>query len=336
MISRRELLLTATAGSLSLSISPAAAAEPVNDIGFHKIGGIDQWIAIQGQDARNPIILYLHGGPSEAQSPFLKEFLPWERDFTVVNWDQRGSGKTFGRNGSSTPDMTVEKLADDAAEIAHLVCNRFSQRKVILVGQSWGSFLGVHVIKRRPAMFYCFVGTGQYSSIAAIMADRTKWARQKATETGDNATLQALDKAASLTNEHDRENALAKAGRKYVVSAPDEPYATMVRAFLGKPPYPKGDVADYANGNAFSGEKFRGVMATMDLYSLGPNMPVPFFVVQGRDDRITGFDPAKAFFDQLQAPKKAFVAIDGGHFACFTNPDGFVGALCKHVRPLAS
>jgi pimeloyl-ACP methyl ester carboxylesterase len=109
----------------------------------------------------------------------------------------------------------------------------------------------------------------------------------------------------------------------------------MVRGFLGNPPYPKGDIADYANGNAFSGKKFGGLMATMDLYALGPTMPAPFFVVEGRDDRITGFDPAKAFFDHVQAPKKAFVAIEGGHYACFTNPTQFVAALNKYARPLA-
>ena len=335
MISRRELMLTAAAGSFCLAVKPASAATRVDETGFQKIGGIDQWIAIQGQDTDNPVILYLHGGPSEAQSPFLKEFLPWQRDFTVVNWDQRGAGKTFGRNGFATPDMTVERLADDAAEIAHLVRSRFSQRKVILVGQSWGSFLGVHVIKRHPDLFHCFVGTGQVVSFAATVADHVQWARQKAVETGDKATLEALDKAASLSKEPDRENALAKAGRKYVVAEADQPYAKMVHAFLGKPPHPKGDVADYANGNGFSGEKLGRAMITMNLLALGVDMPIPFFVVQGRDDHIVGFEPAKAYVEELRAPSKAFVPIDGGHYACFTNPDQFVGALRKYARPLA-
>src|SRR5579872_6609572 len=99
--SRRAFTGLMIAGSLGLMARPASAAPGINESGFMKIGGIDQWIAIQGSDVRNPVILYLHGGPGEAQSPFLKQFLPWQRDFTVVNWDQRGAGKTFGRNGAA-------------------------------------------------------------------------------------------------------------------------------------------------------------------------------------------------------------------------------------------
>jgi fermentation-respiration switch protein FrsA (DUF1100 family) len=64
-------------------------------------------------------------------------------------------------------------------------------------------------------------------------------------------------------------------------------------------------------------------------------MPIPFFVIQGQDDHIVSFDAAKAYVDDLLAPKKAFIPIDGGHHACFTNAAAFVGALNKYVKPLA-
>jgi hypothetical protein len=102
-----------------LSERSRAAARAVDETGFVRIGGIDQWVGIQGRDIRNPASLYLHGGPGEAQSPFLKEFVPWETDFTVVNWDQRGSGRTYGKNGPatpgmSTPEMALERVSQDA------------------------------------------------------------------------------------------------------------------------------------------------------------------------------------------------------------------------------
>src|SRR5471032_2315488 len=103
--SRRQIFPLAL-GGLYLVGRAHAATGGIDESGFVRIGGIDQWISIQAQDRRNPVILYLHGGPSEAQSPFLSQFLPWQRDFTVVNWDQLGAGKTFGRNGAATPDMT--------------------------------------------------------------------------------------------------------------------------------------------------------------------------------------------------------------------------------------
>lgn len=103
MLSRRNMLSMAVSATF-LRAARTASCVPlaVNEQGFVPIGGIDQWIAIQGSNANNPVILFLHGGPAEAQSPFLKEFLPWEQQFTVVNWDQRGSGKTYGKNGDAT------------------------------------------------------------------------------------------------------------------------------------------------------------------------------------------------------------------------------------------
>ena len=131
-VSRRDLLIGA--GAAALSVRSAIAATPIDKAGFVQIGGIDQWIAIQGQNPANPTILYLHGGPGEAQSPFLKSFVPWEHDFTVVNWDQRGAGKTFEKNGEATPDMTLERLTDDAIEVTRHALKRLGKRKLSLVG----------------------------------------------------------------------------------------------------------------------------------------------------------------------------------------------------------
>jgi pimeloyl-ACP methyl ester carboxylesterase len=147
--SRRSILSVLAAAPVVFDRLALAATRSIDETGFLTLGGIDQWVGIQGSDLGNPVILYLHGGPGEAQSPFLKEFTAWEAAFTVVNWDQRGPGKTFGHNGPSTPDMTLDQMTQDAIEVAHHALRRLGKRKIILVGQSWGAALGVHVVKRR-------------------------------------------------------------------------------------------------------------------------------------------------------------------------------------------
>jgi pimeloyl-ACP methyl ester carboxylesterase len=333
-LSRRQFIQGSVGASLFLA-GRAMAAAGIDESGFVRIGGIDQWVAIQGRDHSNPLILYLHGGPGEAQSPFLKEFLPWHHDFTVVNWDQRGGGKTFGRGGASTPDMTLDRFVDDVIEIAQHLRTRLSQRKVILVGQSWGSILGVHAIRRRPDLFHAYVGTGQVVSITAAFTDLAAYARKKAIETGDAATLAELDKAATVPDPLRRLGALRRASSKWMLSESDLPYVRMIEDFKSHPPHTTGDATDWVNGTRFSGSTVGATMGAEDLRTLGLDMPIPFFVLQGRDDHITGFAPAKAYAEVVSAPVKAFVPIDGGHYACFTNPEAFVGALRKYVRPLA-
>ena len=120
-----------------------------------------------------------------------------------MNWDQRGSGRTYGKNGPSTPGMStpeeaLERVSQDVREVAEYAHRRLHTKKIILVGQSWGAELGLRVVKRWPELFHAFVGTGQPVSWHLKMESQERWAREQATAAGDQATLKALDDTASL------------------------------------------------------------------------------------------------------------------------------------------
>ncbi len=334
MITRREVLRGAAAViALPYCTSRArAASTAIDQRGFVRIGGIDQWVAVQGSNDTNPIILFLHGGPGEAQSPFLAEFVPWERDFTVVNYDQRGSGKTYGRNGASTPDMTVERMSADAVEVAQYALKKLAKPKLVLVGHSWGALLGLHAVTMRPDLFYAFVGTGQPVNWTLTIENRERWARKQAAAENDAVALKALNDAAMLPA-GDTKRMMASS--KWRFSESDKQYLELERAFVGAPPFPtKGDVADWIAGGDFTGPKVWAEIGAFDARSQFGALPLPFFVIQGRDDHTVSYDAAQAYVAQVRAPVKAFIPIDGGHFACFTDPTEFLAAMRAHVMPL--
>jgi pimeloyl-ACP methyl ester carboxylesterase len=129
---------------------------------YVKVGGIDQWIQIRGEDRDNPVILFVHGGPGASTIPISSAWQPWEKHFTVVQWDQRGAGRTFRATGESVaPTMTLEQMTRDGVELAEYLRAHLHQDRIVLIGHSWGSFLGIHIVKQRPDLFYAFVGTGQ-------------------------------------------------------------------------------------------------------------------------------------------------------------------------------
>lgn len=338
-ITRRHALGLVAAVPALFPEAGSASTRAVEETGFVRIGGIDQWIGIQGNDVRNPVLLFLHGGPAEAQSPFLQQFVPWERDFTVVNWDQRGSGRTYGRNGAatpgmSTPEMALERLCQDAREVAAHACKRLSRKKIILVGQSWGTELGLHVIKRWPELFYAFVGTGQVVSWGLSLQAQERWAQLQTSAAGDQATLQALRDTASLPETDMRR---IRAPRKYRMSPSDLEHLKIFQAFAGPPPpATPGDAADWIAGAGFTYPQLAPVEFAFDARKLGLDIPIPFFVIQGQDDHVTSFEAAQAYLAEVHAPRKAFISIAGGHWACFTNAAAFVEALRRNVRPLAS
>jgi pimeloyl-ACP methyl ester carboxylesterase len=129
---------------------------------FVDIGGIKQWVQIRGEDRDNPVLLFVHGGPGGTTLPISSGWRPWEKHFTVVQWDQRGAGRTYGAAGDTLgPTMTLERMTQDGVELAEYLRIHLHKDKIVLVGHSWGSFLGIHIVKQRPDLFYAYVGTGQ-------------------------------------------------------------------------------------------------------------------------------------------------------------------------------
>jgi pimeloyl-ACP methyl ester carboxylesterase len=242
-ISRRACVGAAAAAPMAIGRRGWAAERSIDEQGFVRIGGIDQWIAVQGQNRTNPAILFLHGGPGQASSPFLSDFIPWETDFTVANWDQRGAGKTYGRNGPATPDMSLDRMVADAIAVAEHLRGRLGKRKIVLVGHSWGSILGLEAVERRPELFHALVGTGQAVNGAAAMESQERWARQQATAAGDKDTLKALDAAAGLPASDPRR---VQAPGRWVLSASDVACLKLRSQVLGMPTSAgTGDAADY-------------------------------------------------------------------------------------------
>jgi pimeloyl-ACP methyl ester carboxylesterase len=250
----------------------------------------------------------------------------------VVNWDQRGSGKTYGKNGPGTPNMTLERMAEDAVEVVEYALEQLKRPKLVLVGHSWGAVLGFSAVQRRPDLFYAFVGTGQPVNWTLSLEDRERWARGQAEAQGVAATIQALDATAALPAS-DMKRVMAS--NKFRMSPADIQYLASQRDFIGSPPFPtKGNVADWLAGEDFTGPKLWPTIVTFDARTQFPSIPVPFFVIEGRDDHMISFDAAKEYVDEVRAPIKAFIAIDGGHFACFTDPTEFIDALSRCVAPL--
>jgi pimeloyl-ACP methyl ester carboxylesterase len=288
-LDRRRLLLGC--GAALTCAGEARASVAIDEQGFAPIGGIPQWIAIQGKENANPAILYLHGGPGEAQSPFLNSFTPWEQDFTVVNWDQRGAGKTFEKNGEATPDLTLERLTADAVEVTRLALNRLGKRKLVLVGQSFGAMLGLMAVRRAPELYYAFVGTGQFVNNALTMEYRERWARQQAVATHDQAGLKALDDVQTLSvNDWKR----IGASRKWMLLGPDQDYLKLQTDFMGSPDHPKPETQAWVKGYGFESSKIAAESIVFDAITAAPELPVPYILIQGRGDHITPFEPARA------------------------------------------
>ena len=328
-------LLAAGLGAPALSAESAAGG--VDQSTFVPLGGLDQWIGIRGEDRRNPVLLVVHGGPGEAQWPYADHYRGWEKRFTVVLWDQRGAGHTYGRYGAKTPDMTLDRIAGDGLELADHLRRTLGKRKIILLGHSWGSIVGATMAARRPEPFAAYVGTGQVESWKATVDGKFDILLAKARADGDAATVKQME-ATGRPDPKDSSQFFALSNRLNALEAPsDIAWIKSIRAEV--PASLKADpknFQDFMDGFDFSARQLLPDQMAADLAATAGRIETAFFLIQGRDDVITPTLAAVDYFDRVKAPYKKLVLIPGaGHFAYMTAPDAFLDALVDAVRPVA-
>lgn len=312
------------------------APNGVDEARYVEIGGIEQWITIRGEDRDNPVLLFLHGGPGDATNPWgYAVFRPWLKTFTVVQWDQRGAGRTLGKNGPSLgPTMTIDRMVQDGIELAELLSKSLGKSKIILVGHSWGSILGVAMVKARPDLFYAYVGTGQVADPARSYTVAYHELLKKAQSLGEQRAIRELEEVGPPPYTDGRGYAVQRKWSNLFEGADVFLSATFGLA-LGAPGYSLRDVNDWLDGQGSSAQRLVPQTSTLEAKTLGGEFALPVFVIQGAEDFTTPTSLARALVDSIRAPRKAFVPIEGGgHFAVFMKPDAFLKELVVRVLPL--
>ena len=312
------------------------APKGIDEARYVEVGGIEQWITIRGEDRNNPVLLVLHGGPGDATNPWgYAGFRSWLKAFTVVQWDQRGAGRTLGKNGPSlAPTITIERMTQDGTELAEQLRKALQKNKIILVGHSWGSILGVFMAKARPDLFYAFVGTGQVADPARNYAVAYDALLKKAESLGEQRAIRELKGVGAPPYLDGRGYAVQRKWSNLFEGA-DSFISSMFGFALGAPGYSLRDVNDWIDGQSLSGQRLVPQTNALEPQRLGGEFAVPVFVIQGAEDFTTPTSLARSFVNSIRAPRKAFVPIDGGgHFAVFMKSDAFLNELIARVLPL--
>jgi len=321
----------------------APTPEHVDEEMFVKIGGIDQWITIKGDDRNNPVVLFLHGGRGDALSPFADSmFGGWDKNFIVVQWDQRGAGRTYGKSGPSIePTMTVERMVQDGSEVSQFLATHLNKKKIIIVGGSWGSILGIYMAHARPDLFYAYIGMAQLVNMRKNQSASYARVLELVRAAGDQLAIGELEKIGSMPWDSDqipkwrvyRKWELSYQSKR--VTAPSPP--DMVSPEYGSPE----ERAQYAAADDFSfihffGLTMSGPLESIDLPSLGTNFAIPIFIVQGQEDLTAVPELAKVYFDSIKAPRKQFYLVPGtGHEPSAPQLDLILKLLTEQVRPQA-
>jgi pimeloyl-ACP methyl ester carboxylesterase len=309
-----------------------------------RIGGIDQWVSIRGNDRRNPVLLMLHGGPGWVAMPTSWYFQRgWEEYFTVVQWDQRGAGKTYGANDPKViaPTMTRPRMVADTEEMVAWLRTEFGKDRIFVLGHSWGSYLGLELAQRRPEWLHAYIGIGQITNGPESERRGWAWTLEQARRDGNAEAEAELLALAPYASGH-APVALADLfkQRKWL-----NYYGGMVHNRKGggaeaaaitlSPEYTDADVAGVWKANDFSTQKLLSEVLTVDMGAVR-QLRTPVFLLLGRHDHNVSSALGATWFQALQAPRKELVWFEqSAHEVMIEEPGKTLLTLVRDVRPIA-
>ncbi|MBM7618835.1 pimeloyl-ACP methyl ester carboxylesterase [Bacillus tianshenii] len=172
----------------------------VDEVRSIRIGNMDQTVLIQSYDISNPVLLFIHGGPSmplPGVSSRGKDYTivtntrELVKHYTVVFWDQRGTGKSYQKN-ISQETMNFEQFLQDAIEVVDYVRKEFGKEKIHIAAHSYGTLIGMYLVNRHPEKFHSYTGFSQIISWTENDKSCYEWAKNEAEKRNDNKALKEL------------------------------------------------------------------------------------------------------------------------------------------------
>lgn len=307
---------------------------------FVRIGGIEQWISIRGEDKDNPVLFIVHGGPGSCYSIFTPHLRTWEKHFIIVQWDQRGAGKTFAKTGRrSSGTISMERLTSDGIEVSEYLRAHLHKDKLFLLASSMGSTFGMEIARSRPDLFYAYIGTDQNVGMVRGRDECHRQLLERLNAHGIKKGVKAIEQIGADPTVWTPDDFTAVA--QWTMKSDPQGFRRTIKLLKDAVWYAPGwklrDIHAFIAGMRFSLEQLLPEMARYDAGAHGMRFELPIFIFQGKNDVLTTPILARAYFDEIAAPIKKMVLIsDAGHFAAFLQPGQFLEKLLLYASPLAA
>jgi pimeloyl-ACP methyl ester carboxylesterase len=284
---------------------------------FIEVGGIRQGFFIRSENPDNPVILFLHGGPGSPELPLFLSYETSERlekYFTVCHWVQRGAGMSFTGSMDATT-MTVEQMVEDTRQMTEYLQHRFNQKKIYLIGHSWGTLLGIKTIEKYPENYLAYIGIGQVSNQLESEKLAYDYMLQHATEINDKNALEKLkkyDRNAPDFPSFDYMAIRSLLMNRYGIGMMHQDLSMVktLKDFLFYKGYTVSEKINYIKGSWFSLKQLFYLFRDGDLFESSVSFDVPIYIVHGKYDYQVSYALSREYFDQIEAPEKDFFTFE--------------------------
>ncbi len=308
-----------------------------------KLGGVEQWLIIRGQDINKPVLLFLSGGPGASEAARVLRFNDeLEKHFVVVIWEQRGCGKSYPSINPKA-DLTINQYVSDIIELTDILRSRFDEEKVYLVGHSWGTIVGVKAAQQRPDLFHAYVGTAQMVDVEETDQIIYDAVMDYSLNNGDLSFVKTLEELGKPP---------------YFGKSPIKPYSTLfgreyaifevpniqsveyrrdgdvMMLMLKQPEYGWLDRIYYLLGLMNTFNVVYPQLQEMDFRVDATQFDLPVYIVLGRHDMNNPAQIPEEYFDLIQAPAKQLIFFENsGHGMIWEEAERFHDLMINQILP---
>lgn len=290
-----------------------------------EINGAGHEVMIRGVDRSNPILIFVHGGPGCSEIPYVRKYQQeLEQHFTVVHYDQRGSGKSY-HFSEDYSNLTTDVLVDDLLALRNYVTEELGQEKVILIGHSFGTYIGMKAAAKAPDQFHTYIGIGQMSNTLQSELESLEYTLEQAKQAGNAEDVKKLELIRGLIEQGEELTPrilVQKYGGAARLINENRDY---ISGFLFNPEYNGLDIIRYYTGVLGSQEILLREALNQNLPDIVDHLEIPTYFVMGKYDYMTTANAARDYFDVLDAPIKDFIVFnESAHYPQFEEKEKFV------------
>ncbi|WP_338472506.1 alpha/beta hydrolase [Niallia sp. XMNu-256] len=300
-----------------------------------EINGSEQWIYVRTKNEDNPILLFLHGGPGAAQIYCVdRYFEKLEDDFIVVDWDQRGSGKSYNKKFSKR-NLTIHQYVEDIKVLSQRLIERFNKKKIFLVGHSWGTIIGLLAVEKYPELFQYYMGIGQVVHMIEGEIRGYEFALKQAKFHHHRSNYQTLLRLGSPPYSSLYKTAQFRkvldqyGGFRYqkTTSVWDD-----IKEMIASEHYRVIDIYRWLKGINDLTKHFRNEIVKINLKEQVKKVEIPVYFVMGKYDYITPCSLAEEYIDVIDSPYKKLIVVENtAHDVHFEKPETF-REICMNIK----
>jgi pimeloyl-ACP methyl ester carboxylesterase len=301
-----------------------------------ELNGREEAITIRGKEDA-PVILFLAGGPGGSQVQATRMFFDeLEEDYTIINWEQPGSGMSYGVIDQS--ELTVDTYIEDGHALTQYLKDRFNQEKIYIIGESWGSYLGIELVKAYPEDYHAIITAGQMVDFVETEIYCYHKAIEVATERNDTDLVETLE---ALGEPPYYEGNLGLTSGKYLtylhqyMNTIDDVNRTSYDTFddLFSPEYSILDSINYLRALLFTFDTVYRQLYETDLRESLTELEVPIYIMHGRHDINAPLYLAEDYFEQINAPVKEMIIYEhSGHNPWINEPELFQENVARIIE----